>query len=208
MSDEYADVDEIKQVLADTPMSDAQDPLLVALAERASRLVDAHTRRSPATFAVQTDGTRYFDGSGGINLLIGELAAAPTSVAVAEAGDLTDYTAWAATDYLTWPYNSPEDGTPILRLDIDQLNGTKATWYRYRKAVKIVGRWGFSTEVPPEIKQLVITQVMRWFNRGRQMFQDVGAIAELGQLTYVQQLDPDIAAILDIPKFSGVHLLI
>jgi hypothetical protein len=41
-----------------------------------------------------------------------------------------------------------------------------------------------------------VIQVVRWFKRSQQAFQDVGAIVELGQLRYVQRLDPDVQTII------------
>jgi hypothetical protein len=37
---------------------------------------------------------------------------------------------------------------------------------------------------------------MRWFMRAKQGYQDAGAIMELGQMTYVKELDPDVQKIL------------
>jgi hypothetical protein len=39
-------------------------------------------------------------------------------------------------------------------------------------------------------------QAVRWFKRAQQAFQDVSAAMELGQLTYAQELDPDIRSML------------
>lgn len=39
-------------------------------------------------------------------------------------------------------------------------------------------------------------QAVRWFKRAQQAFQDVSAAIELGQLTYAQELDPDLRSML------------
>ena len=39
-------------------------------------------------------------------------------------------------------------------------------------------------------------QAARWFKRAQQAFQDVSAAIEMGQLTYAQELDPDIRSML------------
>ncbi len=39
-------------------------------------------------------------------------------------------------------------------------------------------------------------QAVRWFKRAQQAFQDVSAALEMGQLTYAQELDPDIRSML------------
>jgi hypothetical protein len=196
---DYCTVAEIKAVMPDGNWSTTYDTLLAALATRASRAIDRYLKRKPGAFYVSANVTQYFDGSGERELWIGELAAAPTSVHVAETGDICTptLTAWASTDYVCWPYNALDEGRPYLRLDIDQLNGSKVVWYAYPKAVKIVGKFGYAVAVPDDVKQAACVQAARWFKRGQQAFQDTGAVVELGQLTYTQRLDPDVANLID-----------
>jgi len=202
----YCTSTEVKAVMPDTTWGSTYDAMLTTLCSRASRLIDGLLKRNAGAFYVTADSTLYLDGAGERELWTPELAAAPTSVSVSSNGSLTVYTAWAATDYICWPYNWQAMGVPITRLDIDSVNGTQTGWWDYPKSVKIVGRLGFSITVPDEIKQAAIIQTTRWFKRGQQAYKDVGAIAELGQLQYVQKLDPDIAATLEIPKFQLVTL--
>jgi len=177
---------------------------LALVRTRASRAIDRYTKREPGFWYVTTDTTRYFDGSGNSQMWIGHLADNPTSVSVAESGDVDSsagsggtYTAWATTDYLLWPYNAESQNEPYRRIDIDVLNGTKSTWYRYPKSVKIVGKFGWaSTAVQSDIRMMTIIQAARWFKRGQQAWQDTGAVVELGQMMYMQNLDPDIKAML------------
>jgi len=57
---------------------------------------------------------------------------------------------------------------------------------------------------PAEIIRMAATaQATRWFKRGQQAFQDTGAIAELGQMTYTQKLDPDIVTMLAHVRRGG-----
>ena len=89
---------------------------------------------------------------------------------------------------------------------MDTINGTKEMWYDYPKAVKVIGKFGFSAAAPSEIVQATIIQVMRWFKRGQQAYQDTGAIVELAQLRYVRKLDPDVETLLSLPKFQLVTI--
>ena len=196
---DYCTAAEIKAAMPDGNWGTSYDTLLSILAARASRTIDRYTVRKPGAYKVDADVTRYYDGSGTIQQLIEELAAAPTSVAVAEGGDIKTpiYITWASTDYMLWPYNALDNGEPYTRLDIDDLNGSKSVWYRYPKAVKIVGKFGYSAAPPDDVVQATIIQTARWFKRGQQAFQDTGAITELGQLTYTKALDPDVALTID-----------
>lgn len=200
---DYCTAAEVKAAMPDGSWSTTYDTLLALIVTRASRAIDRYTMRAPGAFYVSADVTQYFDGNGTTKLRIGELAAAPTSVAVAETGIVDgaagtggSYTTWSASDYLLWPYNAPNDNEPYRRLDINLLNGSQAVWYPFPKAVKIVGKFGYATTVPDDIKQAAIIQASRWFKRGQQAFQDTGAVQELGQLRYTQKLDPDVAALL------------
>lgn len=192
MANDYCTVDDIKETLADTAWDASYDRLISRLITASSRALDRITGRDTGAFFAAIDSTRYFDGSGGREQWIDELAAVPTSVSVAEAGDLNDYTLWVATDYLCWPYNGP----PFQRLDIDQLNGTKSLWFRYPKSVRVAGKFGYSTEPPDDVRMATIIQAVRWFKRGQQAFRDVGAIPDLGQLMYTKALDPDVGELV------------
>ena len=107
-----------------------------------------------------------------------------------------DYTAWTLdTDYYTWPYNHLDLGVPILRLIAD-WNGDKDIFPCYRKAIKVVGVFGFSSTPPVDVQQACKIQAVRWFARAKQLYQDAGAAAQTGQLIYAQSLDPDIKELL------------
>ena len=46
------------------------------------------------------------------------------------------------------------------------------------------------------VKQAVVVQAMRWFKRGQQSWQDTVVAAEMGQLMYFKELDPDVRTML------------
>lgn len=205
MANDYTTVSEVKTVLVDTSWGTSYDALLTVLITRASRAIDLFTGREPGAYSVNADTTRYYDGSGCSVLWCDELAAVPSTVAVAETGVVDNasgtggnYTNWATSDYFCWPYNALTERKPFLRLELDQLNGFKFSWYRFPRSVKITGKFGYTTttNLPPEVVQTTIIQAARWFKRGQQAFQDTGAIVELGQLTYTKALDPDIAELI------------
>lgn len=205
MANDYTTISEVKAVLVDTSWGTTYDSLLTVLITRASRTIDLFTGRPEGAYSVNADTTRYYDGSGCKELWIDEITTTPTSVTVAETGDVDNasgsggtYTTWSTSDYSLWPYNAFNERRPFLRLDLDQLNGSKYSWYKFPKSVKITGKFGYSTttSLPPEIVQTTIIQTARWFKRGQQAFQDTGAIVELGQLTYTKALDPDIAEMI------------
>ena len=179
--------------------SSSDYPAMATMITAASRLIDSEMGRWPGFFYPSTsDETRYYDGSGEEEQRIDEFASI-TSVSVAEQGGTgsTDYTLWATTDYMAWPYNHSENGKPITKLILD-FNGSKGGWYGYRKAIKIVGVPGYSATVPSVIAQACKMQAVRWFMRAKQGYQDTGASVEIGGITLKgqTQLDPDVKALL------------
>lgn len=211
----YCNSQDIKDAMPDGNWGTGYDVLLQKLAERASRVIDTWTGRKPGAYQTTEDSTRYYDGAdksqssgrqhsdetlGGLylpssQLWVDELAEAPTSVAMSLDGSL-NYTPLASTDYICWPYNALDEGIPFSRLDLDVINGNYPVWYAFRRGIKIIGKFGYSTSCPEDIVQATIIQASRWFKRGQQGFQDTAAIPELGQLRYVKQLDPDVEMML------------
>ena len=204
MPNDYAVLTEVKAALPDTNWGTAYDAILTALITRASRALDRFTSYWPGAFFASVDETRYYDGDGTSRQWIDHLAAVPTTLAVAETGIVdTDvgaggsYTTWLAADYMLWPRNALRDGQPYQRIDVDAFNGSKVAFYAYKRGVKIIGKFGYSLVVPDEMKQAAIIQTTHWFKLGQQAFQKTGAVVELGQLTYAQKLDPDVALMAD-----------
>lgn len=193
---DYVSATDVKTELADGNFGLDYDDILEALVTRASRAIDRLTGREDSAYAVGSDTTRYFTPTCADKLWIGELAAAPTSVSVSTTGSVSNYTALVAADYLLWPYNALLEGRPYRRIDLDTVNGHYGAWYAFPKAVKVVGKFGYSTTVPGVVYQATLVQTVRWFKRAQQGFQDTGALIDLGQLTYTQRLDPDVVTLL------------
>lgn len=179
--------------------------VLAEIAGMASRKIDLYTKRVEGYWAPSTDDEiRYFDApTSGLKARIDDFIAVPTTIEVSEAGDVdsagsTDggYTTWANTDILVEPYNAASYGQPFTHLVIDPQNGSKITWFGFRKGLRITGKFGWNATTPAYIKQAAILQSVRWWKRAEQNWQDVGAIEALGQLRQVKALDPDITAML------------
>lgn len=165
----------------------------------ASRFIDLEVGREPGFFYPTTDDvTRYYDGNGRDELDIDEFVSI-TSVSVAESGGTSssDYTAWGSSDYYVEPYNYVSLGRPINRLTID-INGSKPGWYRYKKAVQIVGVAGYASSTPKVIETACKIQAVRWFMRAKGGWQDTSGNENTGQMRYkgAVELDGDIRAML------------
>lgn len=205
MPNDYCATTDVWEALPDAnPSSDTSyDAFIANLITRASRLIDKETHREPGAYAQSATDTetRFYMGSGGSQQWIDEIVAAPSLVAVAQGGGIadSDYTTYSSSDFFLWPYNADDFGKPWRRIDLDTINGAYQSFYSYPKSVKITAPFGYSDtdNTPPEIVEATIIQVARWFGRARQGYQDTGAIAELGQLTYTKRLDPEVQEIVD-----------
>lgn len=203
---QYCTIAQVKAALPTTTWNNNYDALLSDLIDRATGAIDMHVKRWPGYFAADADETRYFNGHSGSELLIDEMAALPTTVAVCQngvydnaAGSGGSYVTYTTRDYFMWPVNALVMKEPYRKIVIDITNGSQMSWYGYNKGVKITGKYGYCTTAnrPKVITQATLVQTVRWFKRGQQAFADAGAILELGQLMYVQKLDPDVAVVVD-----------
>jgi len=201
----YTSIADVKAETGDTDFvaSTEYDATILTMIENASRLIDLEVGGWPNYFAPTTDGeTRYFDGSGEEEQPIDPLVTL-TSVHVAESGGraVTDYTAWTEnTDFYTWPYNFTAVAQPIRKLIVDNDSGSKGRFPRFRKAVKVIGIFGYSASTPEAIEQACKIQSVRWFQRAKQMYQDASSNVATGQLLYAQTLDPDVKRLLQSYK--------
>jgi len=201
MANDYATLAEVQAGFPDSLIATTTDTAFTGLIEsmitRASRLIDREVGRWPGYFYPTTDtATRYYDGSGDIEQPIDDCCSL-TSVAVAESGGVasTSYTTWTEdTDFYVSPYNWSANNEPVHELVIDWNSG-KSGWYRYRKAVQVVGIFGWSTTLPDDIKEACIIQTVRWYMRSKQGYQDASANPEVGRI-YMTKLDPDVVTIL------------
>lgn len=198
-----ADYTTVSQVKADMPdsalyTSNDYDLVLSEMITNASRLIDREVGGWPDYFYASAPETRYYDGPGEDELWI-DPCVTLTSVAVAESGgrQAGDYTTWIEdTDFYVWPYNYATIGQPIKKLIIDNDSGNKGRFPRSRKAIKVTGLFGYSATPPADITQACKIQAMRWFMRAKQGYQDASANANIGEMVYVQELDPDVKRLL------------
>lgn len=210
MANDYCTISNVKGYLPQffglPPYTDTTwDAELTTLVDVQSRQFDRLVMKKPGYFAVSTPTTRYYDGpstafprvdggytderiSGGYlanaSLWIDEIAAVPTQVAVAQTGNLTQYTNLTSTDFICWPYNAPDDGKPYNRLDLDILYGNYKTWFGFRKGVSVTALFGWSQTAPAEVQDTVILMVIREFKRSQLSFADLAPIMDDKQKAY------------------------
>jgi hypothetical protein len=202
---DYCSTSDIKVDMPDSGLASSTDATydtaIGNMITAASRLIDKYIGREANWFSTTDEETRYFDGSGEVIQEIDELHTL-TSVSISDVGG-TSSTSYEAitldTDFYVWPYQYDQLGVPITRLIMD-WNGDEYTWPHFRKAVKVVGQFGYSATPPEDVKMACKIQTMRWFGRSKQMWQDAGGGSVTGQLVYsrvAKDLDPDVRILLE-----------
>ncbi len=199
---DYVTVAEIKADIPDSPLfdvtDDTYDTVLGNMVTAASRLIDRYVGGWDNYFYPTTDSqTRYFDGSGEEIQYIDPMVSL-TSVAVSDSGRaVSDYTTWTNdSDFFVSPYNHASIGMPIMSLVIDNDSGSKGTWGKTRKGVKVTGVFGWSLTPPADVEQACKIQAVRWFMRSKQGYQDAAANPSMGEMYYMKELDPDVKMLL------------
>jgi len=200
MANDYSTSTDAFADISEGNYSSSDYPQMSSMVTVASRLIDREFGRWDGFFYPTTDTVdRYYDGSGYAEQDIDEFVSI-SAIAVSEAGGVesSDYTAFSSSDYFVEPYNYTANGKPIRKVVIDTLNGSSKVFYRYRKSVKVSGIPGYSLTTPSLIEQAVKRQAIRWFMQAKQGYQDTGASASFGGMTFTMQsqFDPDIKKML------------
>ena len=210
MSD-YVSVAEVKANLPESGLDltdTTYNAVIGGIVTAISRLIDREVGRQNGYFAASpTPTVRYYDGNGMAGMWIDD-AVSITELAVSDIGKLDpgDYVAWAASDFITWPYNE----APIRQIIVDRHNGTKLYFPKYRKNVRVTAIFGYSLTPPAQVKQAALIQSTRLFMRTKQAYADTGASPEVGGMTVnvggrgiEPQLDSDVRLMLWPFKFAN-----
>ena len=195
----YCTQPEFKERLWPIGVVDAQyDTLLDQVATAVSRLIDGYCGRR---FYAVTE-TNYFTRTTPYVVLVEDLLTVTTLKTDAD-GDRTYESTWAATDYDLEPYNAARlsPARPYTRI-VTAPNGVY-TFPNVRKGIEIAGSWGFSATTPPAVKEACLLQCARLYLRKDTPFGVTGS-AEMGHLSAIPKLDPDVKLLLDPFKKIGL----
>lgn len=192
----------------------ADDAILTTLISAAELAINNFTNRPDGFEAVAVATARKYTGSGRTYQWIDECVEI-TKVEVKDSPTDSTYVSWAATDYLAGSGDVKEpnyNSLPYVFLIADPT-GDYSTFtsggYSFMRGfppdgeevrgvptVQVTARWGYSAVVPATITKACEMQTIRWYKRLESAMADALASAELGQLLYRQELDPDVKFIL------------
>ncbi|MBM3131922.1 MAG: hypothetical protein FJZ95_02670, partial [Chloroflexi bacterium] len=180
----YIVIADVKKLIGLTGEDIEWDAHLTKLATAVSDAIDYECGRS---FVVKTeDETRYVDADGGTVLRIDDLRTL-SSVALDTSLDSTFATALTEnTDFYLKPFNK----SPKLWLSLNP-NGTYDRWPNQRRAVKIVGLWGYDSVIPDAVKVACEMIVARLYKRKDTAFATMIASSTFDGFEVHRGMDPD-----------------
>lgn len=222
----YATIAEIKAQFQKT--DNTHDAILGALLDAASRTIDRVCNRPLGFEASDRATARYYPGNGKAFILIDEFIEA-TAVAVKDSPTDTTYEAWTTPtsnmagdgdwmafsggpqwpDFTSLPYNAlmvdPNGDqsafTSGLYTGMRGFPRRTGSLRRQVPTVQVTARWGYSEDIPSDIKQACIMQSMIWFKRQQGSMAHALASDELGVLEVFSALDPAVELILRLGRY-------
>jgi len=189
ISNGYTTLVTVKTALG-IPLDERDDDFyLESTIESVSRLIDNHTGRR---FYAETD-TRYY-APVSIDQIYTDDILTVTTLKTDDNNDGTFETTWATTDYNLMPFNAGENGRPYTWIETSGY-GNYSFPHGTKKAVQIVGSFGYATTAPKPVAEACKIQAIRLFKRKDAPF---GVIAggDMQQSMTIPDLDPDVKMLL------------
>ena len=189
ISNGYTTLVTVKTALG-IPMDEQSDDFYIeATIESVSRMIDNHTGRR---FYSEAD-TRYYAPIS-IDEIFTDDIISVTSLKTDDDNDGTFETTWSASDYHKYPLNAGEDGRPYTRIETSGY-GNYSFPLGVKRAVQIVGSFGYSAAAPKPVAEACKLQTIRLFKRKDAPF---GVIAggEFNQGMTIPDLDQDVKMLL------------
>lgn len=218
----YCTLAQVKDSMQKTDAGD--DAIITRIIDGAERKINQFCNRPDGFEADAAASARYYRGSGKAYQRIDECVEV-TAVAVKDAPSDDAYETWTAPstnmagdgDWFAGsgdPDDPEYNRLPYTLLFVDP-NGDQS-WFtgethQQRKrgralrganiwarvpTVQVTARWGYSVNVPADIREACVMISSRWYKRLQSAMADSLASADLGGLLYQQQIDPDVAGIL------------
>lgn len=205
----YATLAELKARLDIDDTND--DTILESIIEAVSRFIESEPvlYRTGSTEVRNSGGTgrlfygqsqtRYFTATHTRRIIVDDYTSI-SAIATDDDGDDSHETTWAASDYLLHPRNAASKNKPYTEIVVAN-NGDYYFPCNVTDGVKVTGVWGYiastdTADAPKLIKEACLLQSERLWKR-KDAILGVAGSAELGQLTVIPKLDPDVALMVN-----------
>lgn len=146
-------------------------------------------------YSTTADETRYYSAQAE-DILFPDDIQSITTLKVDYDGDRTYETTLDTGDYELFPLNASLDSEPYTWIEITPAGSE--VFPTHKKGVQIVGKFGYCTtdHHPEDIREACLLSCLRLFKRKDAPFGVLGP-TELGQVSVIPGLDPDVKRTLD-----------
>ena len=184
----YATLAELKARMGIPTADTADDSIMEAVIEAASRAIDKFTGR----FFYQTSSqARYYNAASGMLTFTDDLVSV-SSVYTDRNLDRSWSHLVASSAWELGPLNNPVVGMPYTEIRIKYLAGD--TFDMCLEGVKVTGVYGWSA-IPDAINEACLITAARYFKRKDAVFGVAGG-GEVGQAVALRAVDPDAQVLL------------
>lgn len=191
----YATLNELKARLGIAVSDTADDSILEAVIEAASRLVDAYCNRH----FFQASQTRYFYVVSGVIAIIDDCVSV-SAVATDRNLDRTWSTVIPISQVELGPISSPQYGLPYTELRMKPL--ASESFDLGKDMLKITGVWGFNS-IPDAVNEATLLQAGRLYRRKDAPFGVAGG-GDTGSSIALRAVDPDVQMLLAAYRRIGM----
>lgn len=184
----YATLAELKARMG-VPVSDtADDAIMEAVIEAASRAIDGYTNR---VFYSTAGQARYFSPASEVLCFVDDVQSV-SAVATDRNLDRTWSNSIPGADIELGPLNNAAAGRPYTEIRMKPLAGD--SFDLGLEMVKVTGTWGFAA-VPDAINEACLITAARYFKRKDAPFGVAGG-GEVGQSVALRAVDPDVQVLV------------
>lgn len=184
----YATLAELKARMG-VPVSDtADDAIMEAVIEAASRMIDKYCNR---VFYSTAGQVRYFTPATEVLTFTDDLQSV-SAVATDRNLDRTWSNVIPAADFELGPLNNAVSSWPFTEIRMKPLAGE--SFDLGLEMVKVTGTWGWAT-VPDAVNEACLITAARYFKRKDAPFGVAGG-GEVGQSVALRAVDPDAGVLL------------
>lgn len=193
-----------EQVQAYMPANDVAtattwDATVTLLCTNCSRAFDKLTFRPPGAYAVADDTLRYFDGvpataTDYVGSIFTDELVELTSVGIAPNGG-SSFAPLDVNNFWLWPYNAAAEGKPYLRIDLAP-DGAVKCWPSRPHSVQVIGKFGYSLEVPADVEEAILLYIVRMIRKAQQNYLEVGTMLDNGQVMVGMKVDHDLQELI------------
>jgi len=186
----YCTLAELKARLSIEPADTQDDAILEACVEGASRQIDRYTG---TRFYTAGSEVRYYTACDPLRVFIDDAVSVASVYQDLQLDRTYSDQIPSVQGYELLPDNAASVGVPYQQLALVPQAGK--TFITARRGIKVTGAWGWSSTVPPAVKQTCLLLSAALFRRKDAPFGVAGG-GEVGQAIQLAAMDPQARILL------------